>query len=232
MTSLAVGHRQLGERGVEQTQVILGRSGRALPGARWRAGPGRGVEEGDHWRETEAVLVVGRTLCRVRIDEGGVDVDHVEARVHPGRQAALERWPSSLDALEGAGVGRLEGAHIVGTDATWPKRPGGRRAAHVAQRGGPIGNGHSHVDSTWPRSWPRRRLVGAMASDSASVRPTSSASSHSSRARRGRPRLGPGGHHDAWSSPLRFISEVPSWIGFLWSRNRQFPSQEGFSLGC
>ena len=131
--------------------MILGRSGRGVARAQdGGQGLARGVEEGDHGREAEAVLVVGRRtlFVRVRIDQGGVDVDHVEARVHPGRPRSRSSvGPSGLDALEGAVVGRLEGA---------PHRRHRRHLAeearlvtehaHVAQRGGPIGNGHSHID--------------------------------------------------------------------------------------
>ena len=131
--------------------MVLGRPSRSIARAQDRGqGLARGVEEGDHGRGAEAVLVVRRRtlLVRVGIDQRGVDVDHVEARVHPGRPGShSSAGPSSLDALEGAPVGRLEGP---------PHRRHRRHVAeearlvaehaHVAERGCPIGNGDGHVD--------------------------------------------------------------------------------------
>ena len=72
MTSVAIGSTgSWAKRGVEQRHVVLGRPGgriaRAQDGGQGLAG---GVEEGDHGREAEAVLVVGRRTLFVRV---GVD---------------------------------------------------------------------------------------------------------------------------------------------------------------
>ena len=83
--------------------------------------------------------------------------------------------------------------------------------------------------STWPRSWPRRRFfVGAIASDSASVSPSVIGQvAQQAGTGVGDHALAAGGHHIAVDRALRFISEVPSWFGLLWSRNQQFPSPRG-----
>ena len=66
-------HRQLGQRGVEQGHVVLGRSGRGIARAQdGSQGLARGVEEGDHGLEAEAVLVVRRRTLLV-----GVGIDEV-----------------------------------------------------------------------------------------------------------------------------------------------------------
>ena len=100
-------HRQLGQRGVEQAHMVLGRPGRRIARAQDRGqGLARGVEEGDHGLEAEAVLVVRRRilLVRVGIDQGAVDVDHVEARVHAGRPRAARARRAAKPLVDGLEV--------------------------------------------------------------------------------------------------------------------------------
>ena len=129
-------------------------------------------------------------FVRVRIDQGGVDVDHVETRVHPWRTCSRSNPGIGLtQRAEGCCGWSPRVQHIVGIDVTSPKRPGWspstRRSLRALLDLGPIRDGRYMSPSTWPRSCPRRCCsVKVIASDRVSVRPTSSASSPRSRPRR------------------------------------------------
>ena len=74
--------------------------------------------------------------------------------------------------------------HAVEVDATIPNNSGwllNERRSEIVLA--PSANATARSTSTPPRSWPRRRFfVGAIATDNAPVRPTSSARSHNRRA--------------------------------------------------
>ena len=118
--------------------------------------------------------------------------------------------------------------HIVEADTTWPKSPlvtSTRTSLSMVT----IGDGHSHVDERLAAVMATTALlVGAIASNSASVRPTSSASSHSSRA--------PACDTTPWPPVVttmpghsRYASsrKCPPGSGCCGLFNQQFPSPRG-----
>jgi len=121
-------HRQLGEGGVEHRYVIGGGAGAGVAGPQQHgqllAG---GIQPGAQRVEPEPALVGRRRLflLRVRPDQGGVDVDHVEARVHARRpRPCTGSGPGLADAAQGGVVDGLQGP---------PRR---RRRRHLPEQGG------------------------------------------------------------------------------------------------
>ena len=83
--------------------------------------------------------------------------------------------------------------------------------------------------STSPRSWPRRRcLVGAMAADKPSVKPSSSARSQSNRAPAWATTPLPPVVTVTGSTALSFILEVPFWSGYCGFATNSFHSKRAF----
>ena len=123
--------RQLGQGVIEHDDVIIGvaRCGVARPQSCGQRLTG-GVEEGHERGEPEPVLVIrGCPLfVRMRTDQRGVEVDHVETRIQTGRPGfGPRRGPRRGDALESGPIDRLEGP------------PGRGHRGHVAEEGRLIG---------------------------------------------------------------------------------------------
>ena len=134
--------RQLGQGVVEHDDVIVGvaRCGVARPQARGQGLTG-GVEEGHERRESEPVLVIrgGPLLVRMRTDQRGVEVDHVETRIKAGRPGFCpRRGPRRGDALESRLIDGLEGP------------PGRRHRGHLAEEGRLIGQHPQVADGGRP----------------------------------------------------------------------------------
>ncbi len=121
-------HRQLGEGGVEHRYVIGSGAGAGVAGPQQHgqllAG---GILPGAQRVEPEPALVGRRRLflLRVRPDQGGVDVDHVEVRVHARRpRPCTGSGPGLADAAQGGVIDGLQGP---------PRR---RRRRHLPEQGG------------------------------------------------------------------------------------------------
>src|SRR5918995_3841356 len=120
--------------------------------------------------------------------------------------------------------------HAVGVEATSPNSDGwSRSTARSEMASPPAAIIVATSTSTWPRSWPRRRcLVGAIATDSASVNPSSSARSDNKRAPAWPTTFSPSAlTFSLGRLGLRFTSEVPSCSGQLRPRQPQFPLPGG-----
>ena len=187
--------------------------------------------------EPEPALVGrGRAfLVRMRVHERAVEVDHVEPRIGARRpRLPACRSPRRRDPCER----RRRRSLRVSATRSGPTRP---RRTEPADRAAPPDRRslRRHRRASPPdRPTPARDHGRAAAASSAPSPPTSRRSDPSSspdHTTHERPRAPPrSGRHRSPTSrgrvELRFISEVPFWLGTCRLRNRSFPYQEGVRL--
>ena len=155
--------------------------------------------------------------------------------IHPGRTPifqARRRARARAMAMASRRAALMEAItrQAVGSEATSPKRSGWfRRTLRSERLSPPSASITARSTRTRPGSCFERRLrVGAIAADSAWVRPTASARSANRRL-------------PAWPATpapsavtrtlglvlLRFTTKVPSWLELMASTTSSFPCQEG-----